>query len=392
MDTVAINSALLGKLRKHDHAGYDPFDYLNSKIFSATPLYRSEFMRLAWIQLGKRLPVNFRPVFRVPRMRNPKGVGLTILGLLEDYHRTGQADYLNEALQLGEWLLTERSDVTVWKHSCWGYHFDWQARAFFVPKGKPNIISTVYVARALLALSEFSPNKGFRDAALDSACFIQSSLYSEDDQGGFYAYIPGETAFVHNASLWGAAWCIQVANLSSDTEMFEQAHAVMMRSVDAQREDGAWVYGDRHHHQFVDGFHTGYNLEALNMVRAVTGSTEFDQVIDRGYKYYKENFFLEDGTACYYNNSVYPIDFHSVSQAILTLITLGGRHDLALCEKVISKAIEQLYLPEHGRFAYQKHHFFTNKVDYLRWTQAWAYYSLSVYNRFINECTSHEKD
>ncbi|MDZ7902882.1 MAG: hypothetical protein U5L01_10245 [Rheinheimera sp.] len=28
----------------------------------------------------------------------------------------------------------------------------------------------------------------------------------EHEGRGFFAYIPGETAFVHNASLWGAAW------------------------------------------------------------------------------------------------------------------------------------------------------------------------------------------
>ena len=44
-----------------------------------------------------------------------------------------------------------------------------------------------------------------------------------------------------------------------------------------------------------------------------------------------------------------------------------------------------MYLPNKNRFSYQKRKWFVNKINYMRWTQAWAYYSLSTYNNFINE-------
>jgi hypothetical protein len=34
--------------------------------------------------------------------------------------------------------------------SSWGYNFDWQARAFYVPVGKQNIVTTVFAANAFL--------------------------------------------------------------------------------------------------------------------------------------------------------------------------------------------------------------------------------------------------
>lgn len=383
---ITLNSQLLDSIRTEQFAGYDPFDSLNSRLLQATPLYRNEWVRLAWLQLGKRSPINFRPLLGVPKKRNPKGVGLFISGLLQDYRRTGEERYLQEARELADWLLTQRSNPQEWGHSCWGYHFDWQARAFYVPAGKPNIITTCYVARALFELGELSSDQMLIDVALDAARFISSQLYTEADGRSFYAYIPGERAFVHNASLWGAAWCAFAGKQLGDEALVSQALRVARQSVQEQSADGAWVYGARHHHQFIDGFHTGYNLEALCMLRDATGIGEFDTCIRQGYAYYVATFFEEDGTARYYNNSVYPIDMHSFAQAVFTLLKVGGTAaDLQLCDKVVRRAIDLLYLPGKGQFIYQKTRWLTNSINYTRWTQAWAYYSLAFYNRYRAE-------
>ncbi|WP_225569191.1 hypothetical protein [Pseudomonas sp. Y24-6] len=383
---IALNSKLLASIRADQFAGYDPFDSLNSTLLRATPLYRSEWVRLAWLQLGKRSPINLRPLMRVPKKRNPKGVGLFISGLLQDYLRTGAAEYLQQAHELAEWLLTQRSDPEQWQHSCWGYHFDWQARAFYVPAGKPNIITTCYVARALFELGIVAADQHLIDVALDAARFISNQLYTEAGSRCFYAYIPGEQAFVHNASLWGAAWCAFAGKQLADKEMVDQALRVARQSVEEQATDGSWVYGARHHHQFIDGFHTGYNLEALCLIRDATDSGEFDESIRQGYAYYVNTFFTEDGTARYYNNAVFPIDMHSFAQAVFTLLKVGGTtRDLQLCDKVVQRALNLMYLPEKGQFVYQQTRWLTNRINYTRWTQAWAYYSLAFYNRYRAE-------
>ncbi|WP_372834946.1 aspartate-semialdehyde dehydrogenase, partial [Pontibacterium sp.] len=392
MSTIDISHHLLSSARRKAFAGYDPFDSLNSEVLRNTSLKKSELVRLVWIQLGKRSPVNMRSILKVPEKRNPKGVALFILGLLEDYARTGNGEYLTEAIDLGDWLLDERSNREEWRYSCWGYHFDWQARAFFVPAGKPNVITTVYVSRALRELGDVASKVRFIEAALESAYFISKFLHTETDDGDFYAYIPGENTFVHNASLWGAAWCVEAGLLLGREEIVSQALEVARYSVAHQREDGAWVYGSRHHHQFIDGFHTGYNLEALNRIGILLGSDEFKSNISKGLDFYKENFFTEDGTAKYYHNKAYPLDYHNVAQALITLLTVGGASELALCNKVIDRAISTLYLPKSHQFVYQKTRWFTNAINYTRWTQAWAYYSLAFYNRYREELSDHAKD
>lgn len=391
-ELIALNSKLLNSIRIDEYAGYDPFDSLNSKILQATPLYKNEWIRLAWLQIGKRSPINFRPLLSVPKKRNPKGVGLFISGLLQDYLRTGLNEYLEEAKDLAAWLLTERSDPQQWEYSCWGYHFDWQARAFYVPAGKPNIITTCYVARALYELGTITSDQSLIDVALESARFISTTLYTEEKDRCFYAYIPGELAFVHNASLWGAAWCAFAGTKLGDETLVTQALKVARQSVKEQAHDGSWVYGALHHHQFIDGFHTGYNLEALSLLREAVKSSEFDESIKKGFAYYVNTFFTTDGTARYYNNNSYPIDMHSFAQAVFTLLKVGGSNkDLQLCDKVVIRAIALLYIPKNGQFIYQRTRWFTNKINYTRWTQAWAYCSLAFYNRYRTEA-NHAKD
>lgn len=378
----SLTEQLLKDVRRSSYTGYDPFDGLNSPFIDWSTLLKKSILGLAWIQFFKRSPVNFRPLFAVPKKRNPKGIGLFILGLLNDYKRTGEKLYLTEAVELGDWLLQQQCDQAEWQHSCWGYHFDWKAKAFYVPKGKPNVITTIYVAQALLELSKVDASfSRFKNAAFDSANFIYSTLLTKDaDNKPFIAYIPGEKAFVHNASLWGAAWLAIVGKETNNGEFKSVALEVAKRSADEQQADGSWVYGAMPHHQFIDGFHTGYNLEALDKIRNATGSTELDSSISKGLHYYESTFFTEDGTAKYYDKNAYPLDMHSVSQAIITLLEIEPTEERKqLVDKIIKRSFETLYDKKSGKFAYQRTQSILNRINYTRWTQAWVYYSFSTY-------------
>jgi len=374
-----ISQSLLESVEKDNFCGYDPFDGLNSKLFQLSGLNKYRIFRLAWLQLHKRLIINFRPLVGIQKKRNPKGVALFILGMLYEFKTTGNNELLIKATELGDWLLSQACDRIKWKHFCWGYHFDWQAKAFYVPIGKPNVISTVYASRALNLLSEVTHDPRYKAAAYDAALFISKNLYIEETK--YFSYIPGESALVHNANLWAAAWCVFVGSKTKNQELINKSLSAAETSIKAQSNDGSWQYGERAHHNFIDGFHTGYNLEALSLIRTSLNTDNFDKIIEQGYTYYRENFFESDGTAKYYNNSAFPVDTHNFSQAIITLIEIGGIiQERELLQKLVNNAIGNLYLPKRKRFIYQKGRFITNKVNYTRWTQAWAYYSLSLYN------------
>jgi hypothetical protein len=385
-----VASTLLDRARAHDFAGFDPFDGLNSRLFAALPLRHSELCRLAWLQLHKRLPLNLRPLVGVPRARNAKGVALFVSGLLER-HAAGDRAALAEAIGLGHWLLGARCDAVRWGPASWGYHFAWQARAFHVPRGTPNAISTVYVAGALHALGAASGRADFTAAAVDAGVFIDRVLHTPAPGGAFYAYIPGEGAFVHNASLWAAAAVARSARALADGAMLARALACAEVSMAAQREDGAWRYGTRAHHAFVDGFHTGYNLEALQAIESLCPDPRRARAIARGLDYFRARLLDADGTARYYDTTPWPLDTHAAAQAVLTLLRAGaGAPDVDAAARVVQRMLDVLYLQRHGRFVYQRHRWYVNRVDYLRWTQAWAFLALAAFARAAGVTTGRD--
>ena len=105
----------------------------------------------------------------------------------------------------------------------------------------------------------------------------------------------------------------------------------------------------------------------------------FCNALEKGFKYYKENFFLKDGTPKYYHNKIYPIDIHSVAQSIVTFVKLrdlsGDNINQAL--KIAQWGIKNMQ-DKKGFFYFQKHKYFTNKIPYIRWSQAWMAYALST--------------
>ena len=93
-----------------------------------------------------------------------------------------------------------------------------------------------------------------------------------------------------------------------------------------QRPDGSWPYGEQPGLQWVDGFHTGYVLEAL-LACERAGVGDVGPALERGLAFYRDRLFLADGTAKYYVDDVFPVDAQCVAQGIQTfaLASLSGR-------------------------------------------------------------------
>jgi hypothetical protein len=375
-----IADGLAARARQSDYAGDDPFDALNSRLFQATPLRHWPLARLAWLQLFKRSPVNLRRIAGVPQLRNPKGVALFVMGLLERWQATGDAAQRDEAVRLGDWLLGARVDASRWPGAAWGYHFAWEARAFYVPLGTPNVITTCYVATALRRLSVATGDARYAAAADAAAVFIHCQLGCDHGGAFHYGYVPGETALVHNASLWAAAIVAEGSAARGDAAMAENALRAARGSVAMQAADGSWKYGTLPHHGFIDGFHTGYNLEALTRLQRALATTEFQPQIDAGYRYYTDMFVRSDGSVPYYAGRRWPEETHASAQAIVTLLEVGSAAEAPRAEAVARHMIRTLYDPR-GHFIYRRSALVRNRVDYIRWSQAWAFYALARLER-----------
>jgi hypothetical protein len=376
-DIPAITARLLEYCRGRDWAGYDPYDALNSRVFRATPFARLAWCRLAFTQFMKRSPVNIRPLLAVPRRRNPKGTALFVMALL-NLRKAGPFDGDETIRALVADLIAARSPAE--PRSAWGYGFDWQTRTYRVPGVTPNIICTTFAGNALLEAWEPFRDEACLHHAVSAAEFLVQAL-REDLPGGAacFRYTPLASTRIHNANLLGAAYCARVAAITRRDEWRELAVRAAGYSAGRQSEEGAWRYGEAGTQRWVDHFHTGYNLCALHAIARHTGSGAFDGALARGLDFYLEHFFTAEGAPRYYHDRTYPVDVHSVAQAIITLGLLAGRD--ARCaptrEAVVRWAVRHLLHPD-GYFMYQKRRFGTNRIPYMRWGQAWMLLALST--------------
>ncbi len=390
MKNSVIDSLLKLKtyVEKEGYKGWDPYDGLNSKVFQVTPLKHWAFARLAWIQLFKRNPINLRKLFLVHKGHNPKGVALFLTGYCNLYKIAEHGDITfgtkEEILQkinyLAELLISLQSKG--YSGACWGYNFDWQARGdLYFPAYTPTVVATGFSATALFHTYNITKNENWLNTALSSAEFVLKDLKRTHKQSGFlfsYAPLDGNNT-VYNASLIGSKLLSYCYYYTKDEAYKNIARESVIACIDAQQKDGSWVYGERKTQAWIDSFHTGYNLEALVSYRELTGDQSYNFNIEKGFEFYVQNFFLEDGTPKYYHNKTYPIDIHCPAQFIVTLVCLNKMASYRLLsDKVLNWTIQNMQT-KNGYFIYQKKKIFFSNVPYMRWSQAFMMYALSYY-------------
>ena len=294
-------------------------------------------------------------------------------------------EILDKINYLAQLLISLRSEGD-YHGACWGYNFDWQARRLFLfPKNTPTVVATQFCATALMSAFEVTRNKEYLDIALTSAQFVLQDLHRTPYEGGFlFSYSPlqgNDTVF--NASLLGSRLLSYCYKYTGNEEYKNAAKESIKACCAGQRDNGAWVYGMLPVQSWVDSFHTGYNLDALVAYEQITGDKSFHHYIEKGIKYYLKNFFLDDGTPKYYDNKTYPIDIHWPAQLPVTLTRAGiFKENKLLAGNVLNWAIDNMQ-NKKGYFYYQLKTGISSRISYMRWSNAFMFYSFTYW--FLNE-------
>ena len=378
---------------REQYKGWDPYDGLNSKVFQALPLLKhSSLCRLVMIQGFKRSPINFRRLAGVPKEYNAKGVGLFVQGYCnlvkavlskpELSMYLGTEEELIAKLKYVADLLLELKSKGDYHGACWGYNFDWQARRLFLfPKNTPTVVATCFCATALMEAYELTREKKYLDVALSSAEFVKEDLHRYKCDDGFlfsYSKLPGNDT-VFNASLLGSRLLSYCYHYTGNEEYRQLAEESVKACCKGQRKDGAWVYGMLPVQNWVDSFHTGYNLDGLIAYEENTGDKKYHQTIEKGFKYYIEHFFESDGKPKYYDTQMYPIDIHCPGQLMITLSRLHKYGDYQeLSSKVMEWTIDSMQ-DRKGYFYYQLKKGLSSKISYMRWSNAFMFCAMSYY-------------
>ncbi len=356
--------------------GYDPYDALTSPLFRAPFLRSNAMARFGAQQVVKRLPLNLRPLLRIPKGYNPVTLGLMLhaytLLIRAD---PGRADYYRSQLLL---CLDELKALRSrgFSGDCWGYDFPWQGRYAALPAFAPTVVATAFVTNGLFAAYRSAGVEEAFDLCEGASRFVLRDLArAEEPDGAFcWSYSPFDRQRVLNATAKGARLCAQVASVTGNGE----AHDAAMRSVayvaKHQRSDGSWPYSVGDTRSWSDNFHTGYILECLDDYRRLTGEQRFDGVTDLGWCYYRQNFFADGVIPKYFDRRVYPIDATACAQSLITLAKFG---DEETATRVALWTLNRMQRGD-GSFVYQVHRRFVNRIVYMRWSVAWMLLGLAT--------------
>jgi hypothetical protein len=376
-DVTAAAQKLFSYCRTNDWAGYDPYDALNSKLFMSLPALQSRLPRIVLTQLLKRSPINVRGLLQIPKTQNPKGIALFLSALLKSPGLySGEVEDLCESLM--HTLVTLRSPGT--PNWCWGYSFPWQTRTVIVPRSTPNLVCTTFVAGSLLDLYEQRHDSEHLEMAVSAAEYILKELYWSDGcvAAGFSYPLPALRNEVHNASFLAAALFCRLYKHTGYERFLGPGLMAARYAASKQHPDGSWPYGEGPKQNWIDNFHTGYNLGALRSISRDISTTEFESCIRHGFEFYRAHFFRQDGAARYFHNRTYPLDIHCVAQSIITLLEFTDldSSNVQLALSVFRWAMNNMW-DDRGFFYYRVLRFGTVRTSYMRWSQAWMLLALS---------------
>jgi rhamnogalacturonyl hydrolase YesR len=371
-------------IESQNYAGWDPYDAMNSSLLQLLS-GGTKYGKIAWTQFMRRCPINFRRILLVPKQHNPKGLGLFLGGYCKLYACEASDEYLSKIDQLLE--LLKQSISLGYSGNCWGYNFDWQSRAAFVPQGKPTIVNSSFIGHALLDCYELTGRQVALDMARSIKDFMLNDLNRHQEGDTFcFSYTPVDNNYVHNANMLGASLLIRLCHILNDDSLRALAHASLAYSMKYQHDDGSWYYAEANIQHWIDSFHTGFNLEALRWFIKLGEGNEYQAAYEQGIKYYAETFFLDDGTPKYYHNKTYPIDIHAPTEAICFFAGEGEQY-AELTERIYHWMMNNMWDDDKGYFYFRKTVNFTNKIPYMRWVEAWGWLALTEYYYIMKNST-----
>jgi hypothetical protein len=357
-------------LKENDYRGYDTFDGLNARF--VRPLtFETKFLRTVLQQGVRRFPVNLRPLLGVTKEHSSKGMGFLARGFIRLHKTTDDQVWKDKAEFALQWLVENR--LPGYSGACWGNHFDYQSRGFYLPKRVPTVVWTSLIGHAFLdAYDHFQKDEYLQIA--DSACqhIVRDLGTLRDGDGICISYIPITDTQVHNANTLGASLLARTYSHTHNESYRELAQQAMLYTAQYQRADSSWYYAEKENHHWVDNFHTAYVLDCFKHYEQSTGDDRFDRQLMSGYEYWKKTFFLADGTPRYYDYKTLPLDIQCSSQAIDTLVFFHDRdpESLPLAIKVAQWTIMNMQ-DRTGYFYYRRYSpWLVNKTPTLHWGQA----------------------
>ena len=384
MDSVLQKSLsdLIAFIEEEEYKGFDPYDILNSPL----PFHLlGKTGQSVAIQLGKRIPYNYRPFVGIKKEFNPKGIGLMLhaFSLLDKNNST--ADYKKKINILFKLLKDLRTQGSI--NYCWGYNFRWVNPIKSLPKYYPSVVVTSFIIKGVYEYYLTTKDEDVVDIIKSASNYVLNDLpVTENEYGICFSYtdVIKDTCF--NASLLGAEILAIMYSITGDVLYLDKVKKAVDFVIAYQKEDGRWNYSidleTNKEDEQID-FHQGFVIESIRNIIALTKlkDPKYESALFKGVEFYINEQLWMGKIMKYRWPKIFPIDIHNQAQAIITFSNLADYDEtyLKYAENIILWTIENMQDPKKGCFHYRKGKFCMNKVPFMRWGQAWMLLAIASY-------------
>jgi len=374
-DKLNTVTKVLNAAEKKDYSGYSKFDALNSPVLKSLT-FDNKWLRIFYTQIVKELPIHVRPLLKVKKSKNPKGIALFARAYFFLYQKTTDPALLRKGEALIRWLLVNPSPGQ--SHLCWGYNFVWQNTLFLQDMFEPNTVVSIFVGEALIHAYRITKNEKYLIAACSVADFIIKDLpvlYDSNDELAIAYVLKKVDAIVLNNQILAGAFLVKVWQHTKEDHLLEMAVKLMNFTVNRATDYYAWyyTYPKKKSHISHDNYHTGGILDGLIEYFKETGDDRYMNGYWKGLEYYQNNLFEPNGAPRWMNNKKFPFDIHGSAQGMITFIKAAQYDPKYLDQAIIISnwTINNLYRKANYDFIYRQGRWFKWNYSLMRWCNAW---------------------
>ena len=370
----SVARALERWLAEHAYASCDPYDALTSPLLR--PTMRIPLLARTCMQIVKRSPVDLRPLLGI----RPAVYTKSLSDLASAYFlrtRMGEPGAAARARSFLDRLRDRRLPAVA--GSAWGMDLPYVSRFVAATPETPNLFQSVNAANAFVDAWDLEQRPADLEIALGFVEFLETGLgrLEESHERIAWRYYPGQDACVYNVNALVGALLLRLARATRRNDLDDLGRRTLRFVAAEQNVDGSWPYARGPRGRWVDGFHTGYVLEAF-LAAEQAGVSDFVAARERGVRFYVECLFTPEGLPRYTAESTHPIEVQNCAQAIQTLAKLAACDGAYLkrAHTTASAVIRALFRwtrrePEPaGYFILARAGSIPNRLPAVRWGQA----------------------
>jgi hypothetical protein len=311
-------------------------------------------------------------------------MGLFFEAYLNLYEQSKDEAYLPIIEEIKHWLIDNSTSFN--GEVCWGYDYPYVTAKSKVSKDFPTVIHHAYIQRGFYHYYKLYKDQSVKHFLEKSKGFVVNSLNIEKfDTGICFSYNPTATDCCYNASMHAAVCLARLYELFDDKELIPLIEGALDFVVSRQQTNGVWFYS----FQEIDGperkqidFHQGFILESFKEVIDCIGysKSQWDNAIKLGLEYYYNNQFYPSGRSLWRIPKKYPVDIHNQAQGIITFSKFAqfDKKYSSFANVIADWTIKNMQNYKKGFFYYRKFKYYTNRIPYMRWSQAWMLLAFSI--------------